>query len=142
MRISDWRSDVCSSDLYEQLGYDAASNVTSRRLRDGSSSAYSYDNLGRLKTKNLPGSEADVTYAYDLTGRATGVTQGTQTLSFVQDALGRLTSQTGPQGTIGYTYDAAGRRLTKRYPGGPLPNNYDDENGRASGREKGDPEEE
>src|SRR3546814_828270 len=138
MRISDWSSDVCSSDLsttkgansssttdYEQLGYDAASNVTSRRLRDGTSIAYSYDNLGRLKTKNLPGSEADVTYAYDLTGRATGVTQGTQTLSFVQDALGRLTSQTGPQGTIGYTYDAAGRRLTMSYPGGTLTINYD-----------------
>src|SRR3546814_9749162 len=94
MRISDWRSDVCSSDLYEQLGYDAASNVTSRRLRDGTSIAYSYDNLGRLKTKNLPGSEADVTYAYDLTGRATGVTQGPQTLSFVQDALGRSEEHT------------------------------------------------
>src|SRR3546814_1164247 len=114
MRISDWSSDVCSSDLsttkgansssttdYEQLGYDAASNVTSRRLRDGTSIAYSYDNLGRLKTKNLPGSEADVTYAYDLTGRATGEMQGTQNLTLVQDAPGGRTSQLGPQGTSG-----------------------------------------
>src|SRR5690606_4812028 len=101
-----------STTDYEQLGYDANGNVISRRLRDGTSIAYSYDDLGRLTTKNLPGTEPDVTYSYDLMGRATGVTQGTQTLSFVQDALGRMTSQTGPQGTIGYTYDAAGRRLT------------------------------
>ncbi len=30
---------------YEQLGYDAASNVTSRRLRDGTSIAFTFDNL-------------------------------------------------------------------------------------------------
>lgn len=51
-------------------------------------------------TKDLPGSEPDVTYAYDLMGRATGVTQSAQTLTFAQDALGRLTSQTGPLRTI------------------------------------------
>src|SRR3546814_2156072 len=83
------------------------------------------DTLFPYTTLFRSGSEADVTYAYDLTGRATGVTQGKQTLSFVKDALGRLTSQTGPQGTIGYTYDAAGRRLTMSYPGGTLTINYD-----------------
>src|SRR3546814_16564902 len=84
------------------------------------------DTLFPYTTLFRSGSEADVTYAYDLTRRATGVTQGTQTLSFVQDALGRLTSQTGPQGTIGYTYDAAGRRLTKSYPDSTqtINNNY------------------
>ena len=118
-------ADSSNASDYEQLGYDAASNVISRRLRDGTTIGYSYDDLGRLTTKDLPGSEPDVTYSYDLMSRATGATQGTHTLSFVQDALGRLTSQTSPQGTTGYTYDAAGRRLTMSYPGGTLTINYD-----------------
>jgi RHS repeat-associated protein len=110
---------------YEQLGYDARSSVTQRRLRDGTSIGYTYDALGRVTAKDLPGTEPDTSYSYDLLGRATGVVQGTQTLSFVQDALGRLTSQTGPLGTTGYTYDAAGQRLTMSYPGGVLTLNYD-----------------
>ena len=118
-------SDSSSTTDYEELGYDANGNVTSRRLRDGTSIAYTYDDLGRLTKKDLPGSEADITYSYDLLNRATGAVQGSQTLTFVQDALGRLTSQTGPLGTIGYTYDAAGRRLTMSYPGSVLTINYD-----------------
>lgn len=110
---------------YESLTYDARSSVTQRRLRDGTTIAYSYDDLGQLTGKDLPTGESDTSYAYDLMGRATGVTQGTHSLSFVQDALGRLTSQTGPQGTIGYTYDAASRRLTMSFPGGTLTINYD-----------------
>ncbi len=110
---------------YEGLTYDARSSVTQRRLRDGSTIGYSYDDLGRLTAKDLPSGESDVSYSYDLMGRATGVTQGSHSLTFAQDALGRLTSQTGPLGTTGYTYDAAGRRLTMSYPGGVLTINYD-----------------
>lgn len=105
--------------------YDARSSVTQRRLRDGTTIGYSYDDLGRLTAKDLPSGESDVSYSYDLMSRATGVTQGSHSLTFVQDALGRLTSQTGPLGTTGYTYDAASRRLTMSYPGGVLTINYD-----------------
>ena len=110
---------------YEGLTYDARSSVTQRRLRDGTSIAYSYDDLGKLTTKDLPGSEPNTTYVYDLMGGPTSIDKAGFTISFVQDALGRLMSQTGPLGTIGYTYDAAGRRLTMSYPGGTLTINYD-----------------
>ena len=110
---------------YEQFGYDANSNVTSRRLRDATSIAYSYDNLNRLTKKDLPGSEPDITYAYDLLNRATGAVQGTQTLGFTHDALGRNLTQTGPLGTTSYTYDAASRRTSMVYPGSALTVNYD-----------------
>jgi RHS repeat-associated protein len=110
---------------YEQLGYDAGGNVTSRRLRDGTTINYSYDDLGRVTAKDLPGSEPDTSYSYDLLGRALSVAQGGHSLGFVHNALGQVTSQTGPLGTIGYTYDAAGRRLTMSYPGGTLTINYD-----------------
>lgn len=118
-------ANASNASDYEGLSYDARSSVTQRRLRDGTTIDYSYDDLGRLTTKNLPGTEPDVTYSYDYMSRATGVTQGTQVLGFTPDALGRTTSQTGPLGTIGYTYDAAGRRLTMSYPGATLTVNYD-----------------
>lgn len=118
-------ADTSNVSDYEFLDYDDAGRIVGRRLRDGTIIGYGYDDLGRLVSKNLPTGEADVSYSYDLMSRATGVTQGTHSLSFVQDALGRLTSQTGPQGTVGYTYDAASRRLTMSYPGATLTINYD-----------------
>src|ERR1700710_1601221 len=69
-----------SSD-YEQLSYDAAGNVTSRRLRDGTSIGYSYDYLNRPTFKDLPGSEPDVSYTYDLRNRMTGASYSGHALS-------------------------------------------------------------
>ena len=113
-----------SSD-YEQLSYDAASNVTSRRLRDGNSIGYSYDYLNRLTGKDLPSSEPDVSYTYDLMGRMTGASISGHSLSFTFDALGRNLTQVGPHGTVSYAYDAAGRRTQMTYADSGLFVNYD-----------------
>jgi RHS repeat-associated protein len=102
---------------YEQLSYDANSNVTQRRLRDTQIIAYTYDNLDRVTLKNLPGTEPDVTYSYDLLSRMTGASQTGNVPGFIWDALGRNTRQSGPRGNVNYTYDVAGRRLTLVYPG-------------------------
>jgi RHS repeat-associated protein len=110
-------SGTSSTTDYEQLGYDANSNVTSRLLRGGTLTInYSYDNLNRLTTKDLPGSEPDVTYGYDLLGRLKSAVTMAQTLTFTYDALGRNLTQTGPIGTVGYQYDAAGRRTRLTWP--------------------------
>ncbi|HYD11551.1 MAG TPA: RHS repeat-associated core domain-containing protein [Allosphingosinicella sp.] len=108
-----------STTDYEELTYATAGGgtlstplVSSRRLRDTNSIAYSYDNLNRVTAKNLPGSELDVTYAYDLLGRLTSAATSAQTLGFTYDALGRQLSETGPVRTVNSTWDAAGRRLT------------------------------
>jgi RHS repeat-associated protein len=103
-------SATSSTSDYEQLSYDAAGNVTSRRLRDGNSIGLSYDALNRLGSKDLPGSEPDVSYGYDALGRMTSAAQTGNSLSFTYDALSRNLSQSGPQGTTSYTYDLAGRR--------------------------------
>ncbi|HZG44920.1 MAG TPA: hypothetical protein VEZ41_01450, partial [Allosphingosinicella sp.] len=101
---------------YEELGYDPAGNVTSRRVRDGNVIAFSYDALNRPTLKNLPGSEPDVTYGYDLLGQLTSAATASQTLSFSYDALGRQRTESGPLGTVRSTYDAAGRRTMLIYP--------------------------
>ena len=98
-----------STTDYEQLTYDAGSNITSRRLRDGQSIAFTYDNLGRPTFKNLPASEPDITYAYDNLGRPTSISQSGINLTFGYDALSRLVSQAQPFGTITKSYDLAGR---------------------------------
>ncbi len=111
-------SGTSSTTDYEELGYDSGSNITSRRLRDGTSIAFSFDDLSRLTTKDLPGSEPDVSYTYDLLGRMTGASMSGHSLAFAFDALGRNVSQTSPLGTVGYQYDAAGRRTRITHPGG------------------------
>lgn len=114
-----------SSSDYEELAYDAASNVVTRRLRDGSSIGYSYDDLGRVTAKDLPGAEPDVAYVYNLSGEMTSATQSGNALTFGFDALGRNINQTGPQGTVAYSHDQAGNRSRTTWPGGTLYVDYD-----------------
>jgi RHS repeat-associated protein len=108
---------------YEQLTYEnTASNtrtsgtVASRRNRANETISFTYNALGRLTTKNLPGTEPDVTYAYDLLGRMTSAATSSQTLSFTYDALGRNLTQVGPQGTMTSTWDIGGRRTQLTWP--------------------------
>ena len=102
---------------YEQLGYDVDGDVTSRRLRDGTTIGFAYDKLNRVTAKTLPGGEAGATYSYDLAGRLLTAAQGS-TLTFVWDALGRLKSETQPFGSLSYQYDSAGRATQKTWQDG------------------------
>jgi RHS repeat-associated protein len=110
---------------YEQPTYEntaggtrTSGTVTAFRNRAGESIGFTTDGLGRVTAKNLPGSEPDVTYAFDLLGRVTSATTGYQTLSFTWDALGRNLTQAGPHGTVTSTWDIAGRRTRIAHPDG------------------------
>jgi RHS repeat-associated protein len=118
-------ANASSSTDFEQLGYDAASNVTSFRNRAAETLAFGYDNLNRRTLKNLPGSEPDVTYAYDLLGRMTSASRTGNSLSFTYDALSRNLTETSAQGTVTSTWDIAGRRTRLTYPGSGLFVDYD-----------------
>jgi RHS repeat-associated protein len=109
---------------YEQLSYDANSNVSSRRLRNGTSIAFGYDNLNRLTLKTPPSGTPAVAYTYDLLGRqltATFQSSG-QGITNTFDALGRLsstmTNMDGTARTLSYQYDAAGNRTRITHPDG------------------------
>jgi RHS repeat-associated protein len=116
--ITTVAAGTSSTSDYEQLGYDAASNVTSRRLRDGQTITYGYDNLNRVASKVTPGSaylDWDVSYGYDLLGRLTSATgDGWAVNAFSYDGLGRLLTEQKYNATTYHAYDVAGRqtRLT------------------------------
>lgn len=110
-----------STTDYQELTYATATVggnpvatplVASVRTRDGNSIGVTYDNLGRLTAKDLPGSEPTVSYGYDLLNRLTSASTPSHSLGFTYDALGRQTTETNPAHTVTSTYDAAGRRLS------------------------------
>lgn len=118
-------ANTANASDYEQLTYDANGNVTSRRRRDGTSIGYGYDNLNRLISRDLPASEPDATYSYNLLNQPVSGYQDGLTNSFTYDALGRNLTQSGLLGTVNFGYDLAGRRTSMAYPGGVLTVNYD-----------------
>lgn len=123
--VSTKGANSSSTTDYEQLSRDPAGNVTSRRLRDGNVIGYTYDNLNRLTFKNVPGSEPDVTWAYDNLDRPTSISQTGHALTYAYDALSRVLTQGAPLGAVASEYDLAGRRTKITYPGAGLFVNYD-----------------
>lgn len=108
-------ANASSTTDYEQLTYNANSQVVQRRLRDGGTISATYDNLGR-PTSRTPSGESAVNYQYNLLGKVTQIQRpadGT-TLTQTYDPLGSLLTQSQPFGSISYQYDSAGRmsRLT------------------------------
>jgi RHS repeat-associated protein len=103
-----------STTDFEQLTFDANSNVTQRRLRDGNLIGYTYDALNRLTFKdlaNLTADDQDITYTYDLLGRTLTASKNTSNTTVMgYDALGRKTSESNYYYGLTMQYDTAGRR--------------------------------
>lgn len=115
----------------EQLGYDANSNVTSRKLRNEAVIGFEYDALNRLMAKTLPAGTGNPTpsYTYDLVGNilsANNVQSGppySNGTTFEWDALGRKTKETSTYGGANpiaktFEYDLAGRQTKFAWPDG------------------------
>ncbi|MFC4307533.1 RHS repeat domain-containing protein [Steroidobacter flavus] len=131
---------------YEQYGYDANSNRTSKRLRSGETVYYQYDALNRLSFKDFPGSN-DVTYTYDNFGlNITAQAASGPGISNTFNGFGRLIDTTstlsGSSLQLSYLYDADGNRTRVTWPDGTYTqytydglNRMDEvrENGAASG---------
>lgn len=100
-----------STTDYEQLTYDANSNVTQRRLRDGGTVSFGYDNLGRVTSRTENGTLTRL-YGYNLLGQLTNASWsgGGSAETLTYDALGRLAQRAQPYDTLTYQYNAAGNR--------------------------------
>ena len=115
-------ANAANASDYEQLTYDANSNVTSRRVRDGTTVNFTYDNLNRVTLKDTPNTvhfDYDNNYQYDLLGRLTyAATSPGHTNGFAYDALGRMTTQQMYNTTTYHGYDVAGRRTRMTWADG------------------------
>ena len=115
--------DASASD-YELYGYDASSNRSSIRKRDGRSITFAHDAVNRMRIKNLPDTTAgDVYYSYDPRGLQLTAAFGSLTGEAVTnsyDKAGRLSTSTNDVGgasrTLTYRYDANGNRTRLEYP--------------------------
>ncbi len=105
-----------STTDYEEVGYDAASNVISSRNRAGQTTTVAYDALNRVTTIDAPSGTMDFAYTYDNLSRVLTSTGNSQTLTNAWDPLSRLTSETGPLGAMAYQHDAAGRMIRITWP--------------------------
>ncbi len=99
---------------YEQLTYDANSNVTALRTRAAQTINLAYDNLNRVTSRTSSGLP-EVDYTYDLLDRGlTAKFTSTQGVANAYDALSRLTSASSDVGgtahALTYQYDLAGSR--------------------------------
>ena len=127
-----------STTDYEEVTYDANSNVQFFRTRRGEMMAFSYDNLNRLIKKWLPERAGlsyihtqDIIFAYDLLGDMTDARIECDDLinyclgiGNTFNALGQLMGSStsmivdGPTYWTGYQYDVAGNRTRVTHPDG------------------------
>jgi YD repeat-containing protein len=89
----------------EGLTYDADGNFLSRKTRANQTITYAYDTLNRLTTKTPPSPAPVVSYAYDLSGRLTAVSDTSVAIS----PAAPPSPSTSVQYAMSYTYDSLNR---------------------------------
>ena len=101
------------------LAYSLAS-VVSQRIDPQVTTSFTYDTADELTGITYSdGTTPSASFAYDMLGRRTQMTDGTGTSNFQWDAFSRMVSSTdSAANVVGYTYDLAGRLLTIAYPAG------------------------
>lgn len=104
---------------FEQLTYDAGSNITQRRNRKAELFKYTYDALDRIDAEDVPFSTTDIDYVYDLVGRLKSISDAGGAIAYAYDTAGRLSSVTQPNGRkVSSAYDVNGNRTKLTWPDG------------------------
>ena len=113
-----------SSDYISQT-YNSVGELTSTRMRDARVITFTYDDLGRVTKRHVPGSAngttapEEYTYVYDNFGQVTSSYHDYMTHTFDYDALGRLLwKRHNNTAQISYTYNAASQLTRLTYPDG------------------------
>ncbi len=99
----------------ESNTYDTANGLLlSTTDRNGSTFNYTYDGLGKIKSKSLSDGTNAETTVYGLTGQPLSKQNDTATISYVYNDKGLITSETNSASGVvkTFTYDSAGNVLT------------------------------
>ncbi len=108
---------VANTSDYEEYGYDANDNPTSKRTRSAALFTTTFDALNRITFIDAPSGSNDVAYAYDSLNRRLSATHpGGLTTTASWDALSRQTTDGQPLGAMTMAYDLAGRRTRLTWP--------------------------
>ncbi len=99
------------------FGYDASGNRTKITDPAGNNVRFSYDPLHRLTQIVYSDQTPTTTYAYDLDGNRTTMSDGSGVTTYAYDTLDRLTSVTHAGHTFSYTYDNANQLTSSTFPG-------------------------
>ncbi|MFN4092224.1 MAG: RHS repeat domain-containing protein [Brevundimonas sp.] len=114
--------NTANTSDYEEYGYDAGGNITSRRLRSNDTLTFTYDTLNRETVKTVPGGGTadDVFSTWDNLGRRLSArfdsTTSSNAVIWTWDALGRPITETTYGRTLTSAYDLAGRRTQLAWP--------------------------
>lgn len=100
---------------YEEYGYDANDNPTTKRTRAALTFTTTFDALNRITHIDAPSGTPDSDFTYDNLGRRLTAVADGLTFTSVWDALGRNLGEYGPLGDVGYLYDLAGRMTLMSY---------------------------
>lgn len=123
----------CAGDTlqtYEKSTYDPGGNRLTLKTRKNDTITFTYDNLGRARTKAVAGTPAlgTVTYGYNLLGDSMSVTSpasasiAAHSVTYDYDAAGRRSfeenSINGTNRRVSYQYNDAGLRSRTIWPDG------------------------
>ncbi|MFC1765443.1 RHS repeat-associated core domain-containing protein [Planctomycetota bacterium] len=112
------KKTLYADDSYTEPGYDSVRRLATQRTRKGDTITLVYDGLHRTKTQQVSGTGGyTYSYTYDLCGRTTTVSKGSDTITSQFDSAGRLIQVTDAANrTTAYQYDLNGNRTSLTYP--------------------------
>jgi RHS repeat-associated protein len=96
---------------------DANGNATPLDPNDGKT-AFTFDEIGRLKAIDYSDATPDVSYSYDANSNRMAMSDGSGTASYIYDSLDRLKSVARGTDTYSYEYDQIGNVTSRTYPDG------------------------
>jgi YD repeat-containing protein len=110
-----WQSALTNNGVTGSVvvgGWNETSVYWTGGVTTGKSMTQITDVFGRVTQKNDLGSHV-TNYVYDLAGRQTSATTGSNTVNFTYFNRGQLATNSGPSGTATYGYDLMGRRKSE-----------------------------
>jgi RHS repeat-associated protein len=113
---------VYPGNLEEELSYDLAGRLETRKDRKGVTTTFAYDGLGRLTSKTYSNGSPAATFTYDAngdTGFMTGAVNSADTLAWDFDQAGQMLSEASTRNatTVSYLYYLSGERQKLRLNG-------------------------